>query len=297
MEFVDKVGVFEWIVGFEDIRKYFGSKYTGLTKDNACMKVLEIGCGTSTLSATLLSELRFGEVVSIDNDADCVRHMQEMYKDRIELKWFVYDMIEDIGKLQGNCLDVNGYFDIVVDKGTFDAIHVEGSVSPLLEEVHRLLAVGGVYILVSINSPNYLKPLMEIEELSYSVHVEQLQLSSFRVATVVICRKLSNRAINSEVLAEKEQAISDAYFQEENPMLTPEYEAFIREMYCKRAVNGVLSLRNAHSVLFSSEHNPNADAFLSYSMDLFLEDLSEFQLATEGFMSLEEALLFIKTMQ
>ena len=129
----NKIGNFDWITEFNEIEEYLQSKFTGLDKIDKCnVRVLVIGCGTSKLSVQL-ADSGFGEVVSVDNDSECISHMKKMHHDDERLKWFTYDIVEP------ESLQIDGYstkttlgkFDLVVDKGTLDAILVEGRTIPL----------------------------------------------------------------------------------------------------------------------------------------------------------------------
>ncbi len=305
-----KEGTFEWIVRYEDIKKFFSEPYSKITGNVSDLKVLVIGCGTSTLSESLVSTSGFGEVVSIDNDLECIKHMQSRHLDNTRLQWHQYDIVEDRGKPQHNVLDSDGYFDVVVDKGTFDAIHVEGSISPMLAEIHRLLKLGGVYVLCSINSPLLLEPLLSIADLQLNVELHELDLSEYNVATVAVCTKLGNEAIDEVGLAAREKEVADRYFQSEHPLLTEQDEARIRQEFSHQlgegvaAADGSLSVTDAHLILFGGlvaldcglgEDLPSD--LLAYSPELFEEDLSGFPLATAGRMTVEEALDFVRTMQ
>ena len=68
----NKIGNFDWITEFNEIEEYLQNKFTGLEKIDKCnVRVLVIGCGTSKLSVQL-AHSGFGEVVSVDNDCECI---------------------------------------------------------------------------------------------------------------------------------------------------------------------------------------------------------------------------------
>jgi SAM-dependent methyltransferase len=287
-----KEGFFEWIVSYEDVRAFLDSKYTHISPESM-LKVLVIGCGTSTLSNSLANENNIVEVISIDNDGDCISHMSSHNKNK-KLKWYTYDIVEDIGKRQNNALDFDGYFDIVVDKGTFDAIHVEGSVSPMLKEIRRLLRIGGVYLMCSINSCELLKALMSIPALQFNVEVYEMEQSAYKRGAVAVCNKHGNDLIDSAQLDADEQRISNQFFQTDHPLLTSEYEVAIRRNFAALSSDRTVPLALAHQAIFGGESALN---LLSYGLDLFLEDLADYPLSERGRMTVEEALLFVREMQ
>ena len=130
----NKIGNFDWITEFNEIEEYLQNKFTGLEKIDKCnVRVLVIGCGTSKLSVQL-ADSGFGEVVSVDNDCECISYMKKMHHDDERLKWSTYDIVEP-ESLQTEAHSTKtalGKFDLVVDKGTLDAILAEGRTTPLL---------------------------------------------------------------------------------------------------------------------------------------------------------------------
>ena len=123
-----KVGTFDWITEFDDIDGFLEPSYTGLGNiAKSEVRVLVTGCGTSLLSIQL-ADAGFGEIVSVDNDSDCISHMKSLHHNDRRLLWFTYDMVDPtstplLDEVLNNDL---GLFDMIVDKGTLDAILVEG---------------------------------------------------------------------------------------------------------------------------------------------------------------------------
>lgn len=120
-----KVGNFDWISDFDDIESFLESSFTGLDhskKDQ--IRVLVSGCGTSVLSIQL-ADLGFGEIVSVDNDSECINHMKLLHGNDCRLKWITYDMVDPECSRASDL----GLFNLIVDKGTLDAILVEGEQS------------------------------------------------------------------------------------------------------------------------------------------------------------------------
>ena len=123
-----KVGTFEWITEFDDIHSFLEPCFTGLGHiPKSELRVLVAGCGTSLLSIQL-ADAGFGKIVSVDNDCECISHMKSLHHNDQRLQWFTYDMVDPastpfVDELMSNDL---GLFDMIVDKGTLDAILVEG---------------------------------------------------------------------------------------------------------------------------------------------------------------------------
>lgn len=248
-----KIGFFDWITEFNLINGYFDAEHT-LINDRQTSRILVAGCGTSKLSAQL-ADIGFDDIVSIDNDSGCISHMMNLHREDPRLKWYVHDLVEPQNTAMKTFHEVDGSFDLVVDKGTLDAILVEGSIHTMLHEVHRLLRLGGVYLLFSINSEQLLYPLLSMESLGFHVSCHELALpkpvaasssavsgsivglpssdgEGLVISTVLVCKKVSDTAsIDMQRLAAEERQVMDNYFQHEQPFLTAEEEDRIRNHF------------------------------------------------------------------
>ena len=58
------------------------------------MIIYYITTGTSLLSYDLVVKGGYRNVLSIDNDFDCINYMREKYQDNFNLQWMVYDMVD-----------------------------------------------------------------------------------------------------------------------------------------------------------------------------------------------------------
>lgn len=173
----DKFGNFDWIVNFDQLRPYVtkceeseGSGAT-VTEILTPRKALVIGCGTSTVSERLL-DAGFDVVVSMDNDAGCIEHMKlKTFADNNngKLVWCVADIITGEGFDATPHLNEPQQYDVILDKGTLDAILVEGVVYEALVNVYNLLKVGGKYLVCSLSPPGLLMPLLCAPVLKFEV--------------------------------------------------------------------------------------------------------------------------------
>lgn len=134
-------------------------------------------------------------------------------------------------------------------------IVVVGAIYTMLHEVHRLLKVGGVYMVFSLNTKNLLAPLLGCPALGFQIECHQIyrrgnalkekspsnnegnkERSSFQteekseivLGTVAICKKINDSIIDLNQLKEEERIAMDNYFKVELPFLTKEQEQKIR---------------------------------------------------------------------
>jgi hypothetical protein len=178
------------------------------------LNALHVGCGTSTVGESLsllhervvkdaskcLSEtklmykMHYGHVVNVDIDTDALQSMQSRWaqlqrrnshnKINGEMDWGFIDFTKestcrdalDVFYRTSNVVD-GGYFDLVLDKSTFDCLLCAESdaVTGLLCEVYRALRIpskitndvdsdeliwGGVYILITFHPVEFVRDML-----------------------------------------------------------------------------------------------------------------------------------------
>ena len=138
---MEKIGLFEWILDFEDFRYVLESENRRRGINIELASALVLGCGTSTLSLSI-ADMGYSAVVSIDNDEGCVKYMSTRPFPQKNLYWLKYDLAEP-HRYQAASYLIDDRFSLIIDKGTLDAILVEGSVSTTLSEIHRMLHFEG----------------------------------------------------------------------------------------------------------------------------------------------------------
>lgn len=289
--FQPKVGTFDWVIGFEEMRFVFDSKHTRIENPHDS-KVFVVGCGTSDLSPALASI--YGLVVSCDYDPEVIRHMSTAFVGVEKLMWLVHDMIQcydNSSHSNLNPLLASHMYDIVVDKTSMDAMLVEGSVSKLFCEVHRLLKHNGVYILCSLHPPSLIQSFLALPSLQFNLEfcTDIMLGPSSKFGTIVICRKRNPGLLRLEEVEAEEENFMDLHFQTVDPWLTAEREDFIR-CNCK---SDILVLKEAHDLINL------ADPTIGYDYSLFTSDLKNFSLSSEGggTISVCELIAFLKSMQ
>jgi len=112
-------------------------------------EVLIPGCGSSTLGASLYNH-GYKNITNIDVSQVVINQMSDRYCDKEEMEFNVMDARE-------MSLMPDGCFDVVIDKGLFDALLCSenrgANIKQLLSELFRVLKPGGVYLLISHGAP------------------------------------------------------------------------------------------------------------------------------------------------
>ena len=296
---MSKFGSFEWIVDYDTIKPYLDLNLP----PNYCKNgkyVANIGCGTSLLSQHLQND-GYEYIDGLDNDLGCITFLRsnnesQSVKGRScdsKLNWFHYDLVDQSGT-DSNYFQQCGSnrYDIIIDKGTFDAILVEGSVSSMLIEVLRLLKVqDGIYVLCSINKLELLRNLFTLPMLGlcctfYDITCPQPSRTSssdsgvsdllVSAGSIVVVRKTSPHIVDLETLTLQEERIMNEFFQLNHPLLTADNEQLIREK-----LKSLTSSSHCYSMKDVYEHVINDILRIhvdDYPFGLFLEDVQSYLL-------------------
>lgn len=314
---MNKEGIFEWIVSYDTIKEYFSSSFipSVVNSEPSSVNALVIGCGTSTLNESIAQDYNF-KVTAIDNDEDCVIHMKTLFPDS-SVCYECYDIVErqspTIPPATVASSSCNNSFDLIVDKGTLDAILVEGSITTMIIDIIRLLKVNGYYMLFTINEIDLLTDVFTYSALPFTITYAN-PLKTAKVTTlengmkktvggnVMIFQKTAypisfNQAIYEQEafvikLRAHEDEIMDEYFQTNTPLLTPEFESHIRTEFGLLQPANIANFPDAHRILFGKFHTS-----LGYDHTLFCEDLQTFDLNEREQITLDEAIRFIQQMQ
>lgn len=289
----DICGSYDWIVEPDILYPYLDSRLTRIS-DPSCSSCLVIGCGTSTMSSLILNKIGYGNILSIDILPECIEKMAEVYKNESRLQWDVYDinMIHD---------NSNGYegstYDIIIDKGTFDAILVEGSVVYMLGEIKRLLKTRGVYFLCSFHSLKLLEPLLTARSLGFEVQFyfpngRMNENTENRNCTVAICFNANpDTSYDCNALFAIESVVLNNYYIERCPYLTPSKVTEIQMFYNNECNNNYKDYITIYNFIFQN------DTSLGYTFEMFMEDVDEFIVSNEGYMNYNEIIQFLSEKQ
>lgn len=283
-----KVGNFEWILSYDQLAPVIASVRAALP-DKEEASVCVIGCGTSTVAVDVKGQ-GFVSVVALDNDRGVIEHMQRQSRENDNaIEYLLCDLTEDLSSTADSLLR-RPQFDMVFDKGTLDAILVEGTISNLLLNVHNILKQNGTYFLCSIHTEELLVPLLSRAPLCYDVEVIRLPNTSPGQGTVLLARKTHSTPINIKDMIITEEELMKQHYQVDHPLLTQELRDSISRYYASQQTAS-LPAAEVYSIMFAGQD------FLHYNMELFQEDLNRFVTAKSGYLTLDEALRFISENQ
>ncbi|CAL2040117.1 hypothetical protein CAEBREN_17718 [Caenorhabditis brenneri] len=137
---------FEWYGDYNSLSKVM-EKYLKPSD-----KFLQLGCGNSEL-ATQLYENGFHDIHSIDVEPSVIADQTRKNKERPGMSFAVGDA--------AHLEMADGAHTVVIDKGTLDALLPPAAepadkaiVTMMFDEVHRVLASGGRYIIVTLAQPH-----------------------------------------------------------------------------------------------------------------------------------------------
>ncbi|CAI2351999.1 unnamed protein product [Caenorhabditis sp. 36 PRJEB53466] len=144
--FAKRKSPFEWYGDYNSLSKVV-DKYLKPSDH-----FLQLGCGNSEL-ATQLYDNGFHQIHSIDVEPSVIAAQTRKNKDRPGMTFVVGDA--------ANLESADGAYSVVVDKGTLDALLPprsseadKATVTRMFDEVHRVLASGGRYIIVTLAQPH-----------------------------------------------------------------------------------------------------------------------------------------------
>jgi ubiquinone/menaquinone biosynthesis C-methylase UbiE len=107
----------------------------------------------------------YKNIINIDFSEPIIQAMKQRTKSLVGLEWYVMDMKDLSFPSQS--------FDIVLDKGSLDAIWTDGSsvwqpsqavlsdITITIDEIYRVLRDGGSFISISFGQPHFRKQYLE----------------------------------------------------------------------------------------------------------------------------------------
>jgi SAM-dependent methyltransferase len=174
---------FEWLTSSQSVLPLIES----LDLHEKEKKALHIGCGSSTLGEFLVDALGFDFVLNIDKDPETLERMRQRWEDKYVdesssrrrqcLQYQVVDFRDAPEQLLGSP------YPLILEKSTLDCtLCSTDATAGLLALVYRHLAPGGFYLVISFNSLDLMRPLLQdlpganwiVTHQEMTRHVEQL---------------------------------------------------------------------------------------------------------------------------
>ena len=175
---------YEWLADYSDIRTLL---LPILQKVGSKAKILQLGCGNSTLANALYID-GFEDVTSIDISDVCVEKNKKNFP---HLKFIKMDM---------TTLEfADSTFDVVLEKATLDALLVD-RISPwqqdspgcqqvglALQQVRRVLKPAGTFLSITFSQPHFLLPLLAAPGLGWSLAVQRFSTTGGVLDYFLVC--------------------------------------------------------------------------------------------------------------
>jgi SAM-dependent methyltransferase len=140
---------FDWYFGYEELQSIM---LQFVPKD---AHLLVTGCGDSPFSADAYQD-GYTTQLNVDNSQPVITAMARRHAGLEGLRWRCLDLcaMDDIP---------TGTFGAAVDKAVLDCILCDdlAPARAMLSEVHRVLAIGGILVLLSVHSPGQLERLVD----------------------------------------------------------------------------------------------------------------------------------------
>lgn len=148
---------FDWLCKYATLRELLH------TTMSPSADVLELGCGNSRLGTELCADGHIGSVVLTDLDVSLISSLREEQGERWPNLKYVFADVRNLP-----CDDFStSSSDVVIDKGTFDAIscndEYQADLEDMITSIYRVLKPGGVYLLVSYGEPEARLPWLDGE--------------------------------------------------------------------------------------------------------------------------------------
>eukprot|EP00359_Climacostomum_virens_P003416 CAMPEP_0204907420 /NCGR_PEP_ID=MMETSP1397-20131031/6573_1 /ASSEMBLY_ACC=CAM_ASM_000891 /TAXON_ID=49980 /ORGANISM="Climacostomum Climacostomum virens, Strain Stock W-24" /LENGTH=206 /DNA_ID=CAMNT_0052076567 /DNA_START=1 /DNA_END=621 /DNA_ORIENTATION=- len=163
---------YDWLLSYAQLRSVIVPRLP-----NKQAEILILGCGNSSLSEELYNE-GYLCISNVDFSPVVIQRMSDRYQHFETMEFAVMDA-QNL-EFPDNC------FNLVVDKGTLDCILCnENSFAKaltVLRNVHRVLAPGGIYILVSYGVPDTRVGYLKNRQFSWKVEharIAKFPLDSF----------------------------------------------------------------------------------------------------------------------
>eukprot|EP00741_Cyanophora_paradoxa_P015877 tig00020909_g15328.t1 len=141
--------------------------------------ILMVGCGNSKMSEDMYED-GYKDITNVDISPIVIDAMRRANAER-SMHWHTMD----IRQLPA---DWAGKFDVVIDKGTMDALLCgEGSTANVLamcQNISRVLKPGGVFVMISYGAPDHRLCYLENREFGWGIKVHTIAKNLPKYTTI-----------------------------------------------------------------------------------------------------------------
>jgi hypothetical protein len=274
-------GTFEWVAGWEQLARVLSPARLELSPN---ARAVDIGCGNSMLPVCLSS--MYANVIGIDREPHCAASMIAQHGQSDALRWETCD-ITATDTVALDAVAPPASVELVVDKGMLDCALTEDIAAQMLCNVARMLADGGVYIVISFRKPDLLVPMLSCAEFPWAVEHEPLSSLAGGVHSSICVMRVDwrngvGRPPSCEAVRQHLQTTVDWWYQQEDPLLTSEREVQLREAWSAASAG----LRSRNDGLHGDVlHLPADHLPLGVAYQIIFTDDERTEIDLDGFVS------------
>jgi ubiquinone/menaquinone biosynthesis C-methylase UbiE len=163
----EKEFLFEWYFGYKEMRDLLAKRIDKSKVKNTML----VGIGNSVFGEEMVEDQWPGVIVAVDYAKSVIQQMRARAEEKNISDKLIYQEM-DCRKMTFP----NESFDVVIDKGTMDAIccgHAyKENIAAMEREISRVLVPGGVYIVFSYGKPVTRLEYMNHPEYNWDVSAE-----------------------------------------------------------------------------------------------------------------------------
>mmetsp|Transcript_19293 Transcript_19293/g.35693 ORF Transcript_19293/g.35693 Transcript_19293/m.35693 type:complete len:321 (-) Transcript_19293:16-978(-) len=292
---------FEWLAPYKSLRTQIRAilEGAGFGSRLGSLKGLEVGGGSSGFARELVQDGVCSTVLSTDISKAAISFWLETQASDETVEWKLCDItsLENANAVMG---DVK--FDLVIDKGTMDALLCEDKVAGYFRVISQHLACDGAVLVVSLHEETLVRKLWSPVSFgrSFIVSTVPLTVSATGSGTLALIHSNQRRSpcpqdqckcqFSLPDLESLKQHVNHAlnwYHVEVSPLLSNER---VKDIKTKWPSEGA-PVPNAYLLLFSKEERSE------YSLDDFTTDLNGSMPKHGSVLSIDDALLFLQENQ
>jgi len=166
--FAESNGQFDWYANWAEIKPVFEEHVPKKGIQNGDLEILMVGCGNSKLSEEMAEKDGFSNITNMDISEVVLQKMREKTSTKESCKGFKYEAMDAT-----NMRYDSDTFDVVIDKGTYDALACDPKDKKMIEKLYkemlRVTKPGGSVVIITNGTPA--KRMSDFEQFSEGTDV------------------------------------------------------------------------------------------------------------------------------